>query len=235
MDMFMDKLAQKLTAQEMIKANTAADTEELYRLRYQITEYNECLDKLQKLIDDATAKLQEFQGGRGETDGQSDELAQKVSAALRQSMAELKAHIDMELTTNLDAKLSAQLDELGKRMGDANAPFAEALKNVEKVLDEKLGQIDSQAGGKEEEQLTEKLASIDESIHKECVKVYRNVQAVVMEESEKQKETAAALSAKMEKSTKKTGAVLKVSVAALVVSLAGLALQILNILHILPF
>ena len=29
MDMFMDKLAQKLNAQEIIKANTAADTEEL--------------------------------------------------------------------------------------------------------------------------------------------------------------------------------------------------------------
>ena len=36
MDMFMDKLAQKLTAQEIIKANTAAETEELNRLRDQI-------------------------------------------------------------------------------------------------------------------------------------------------------------------------------------------------------
>ena len=33
MDTFMDKLAQKLTAQEMIKANMAADAEEMNRLK----------------------------------------------------------------------------------------------------------------------------------------------------------------------------------------------------------
>ena len=38
MDMFMDKLAQKLTAQEIIKANTAADVEELNKLKNQIAE-----------------------------------------------------------------------------------------------------------------------------------------------------------------------------------------------------
>ena len=48
MDMFMDKLAQKLTAQEIIKANTAADIEELNKLKNQIAEYNECLARLQK-------------------------------------------------------------------------------------------------------------------------------------------------------------------------------------------
>ena len=57
MDMFMDKLAQKLTAQEIIKANTAADVEELNKLKNQIAEYNECLAKLQKLIDYGAGKL----------------------------------------------------------------------------------------------------------------------------------------------------------------------------------
>ena len=61
MDMFMDKLAQKLTAQEMIKANTAADTEELNRLKSRVAAYNECLEKLQKLIDEG---LQFFQIGQ---------------------------------------------------------------------------------------------------------------------------------------------------------------------------
>ena len=44
MDMFMDKLAQKLTAQEIIKANTAADTEELNKLKGQVKDYSACLD-----------------------------------------------------------------------------------------------------------------------------------------------------------------------------------------------
>ena len=59
MDMFMDKLAQKLTAQEIIKANTAADVEELNRLKNQIAEYNECVTRLQKLIDDGFGKVAE--------------------------------------------------------------------------------------------------------------------------------------------------------------------------------
>ena len=35
MDTFMDKLAQKLNAQEMIKANSAADAEEMDQLKNQ--------------------------------------------------------------------------------------------------------------------------------------------------------------------------------------------------------
>ncbi len=38
MDTFMDKLAQRLTAQEMIRANTAAEVEELNGLRNQVRE-----------------------------------------------------------------------------------------------------------------------------------------------------------------------------------------------------
>lgn len=36
MDTFMDKLAQKLNAQEMIKANSAADAEEMDQLKSQL-------------------------------------------------------------------------------------------------------------------------------------------------------------------------------------------------------
>ena len=57
MDMFMDRLPQKLTAQDIIKANTAADTEELKNLRNQIAVYNECLERLQRLIREGEARL----------------------------------------------------------------------------------------------------------------------------------------------------------------------------------
>ena len=42
MDTFMDKLAQKLNAQEMIKANSAADAEEMDQLKSQLREWLEC-------------------------------------------------------------------------------------------------------------------------------------------------------------------------------------------------
>ena len=46
MDTFMDKLAQKLNAQEMIKANSAADAEEMNQLKNQLREYDECLAQI---------------------------------------------------------------------------------------------------------------------------------------------------------------------------------------------
>lgn len=47
MDTFMDKLAQKLTAQEMIKANAAADAAELSRMREQTAEYEKLFAEMQ--------------------------------------------------------------------------------------------------------------------------------------------------------------------------------------------
>lgn len=49
MDSFMDKIAQKFTAQDMIKANTAAEEKEMERLRKQVAEYDERLNELRRL------------------------------------------------------------------------------------------------------------------------------------------------------------------------------------------
>ena len=48
MDTFMDKLAQKLNAQEMIKANSAADAAELSRIREQNAEYDALIQKIKE-------------------------------------------------------------------------------------------------------------------------------------------------------------------------------------------
>ena len=61
MDTFMDKLAQKLTAQEMIRANSAAETEEMEQLREQVKEYKECLDRLEQLLEGNLEKMQSVQ------------------------------------------------------------------------------------------------------------------------------------------------------------------------------
>ena len=50
MDTFIDKLGQKLTAQEMIRANSAADAAELSYLREQMAEYEDILKEIQEEI-----------------------------------------------------------------------------------------------------------------------------------------------------------------------------------------
>lgn len=49
MDSFMDKITQRFTAQDMIKANTAAEEKEMERLRKQVAEYDERLNELRRL------------------------------------------------------------------------------------------------------------------------------------------------------------------------------------------
>ena len=49
MDTFIDKLAHKLTAQEMIKANSAADAAELQRTKSQLAKYEELLNQLREV------------------------------------------------------------------------------------------------------------------------------------------------------------------------------------------
>ncbi len=274
MDMFMDKLAQKLNAQEIIRANTAADTEELNRLKNQVAEYNECLKRLRSLIDEGTEKLRGAQTGgesverlvaesleklqsvRQDNTG-LEELGKKLEelgTKLEGRLAELESRMDRqpgELAGKLDelgGKIDRQPEELGKKLSVlegkiAGQPeeFGRRLLELEKRL------VQSGGSGRElreslerlEQNVTERLdgttAAVDESIHKECVKVYRNVQAVVMEESEKQAKSVGSAMEEVGATGKKLGTILGISVVALIISLTGVVIQVLNLLHIIDF
>ena len=219
MDMFMDKLAQKLTAQEIIRANTSADTEELNRLRNQIAEYNECLTKLQRLIDEGSEKFQAIQMSGAALDGSMKDDIEKVSTSLQQDMSEIMERLG-GVNKSVEESLSA-----------SNEPVLAALTGLEAKLQELDGKLEEKAG----ETLPERQDDIEESVHKECVKVYRNVQAVVLAESEKQKEAIASSVSGTSNVGKKVSTVLKVSVAALIFSVLSIALQMLNMLGLLPF
>ncbi len=274
MDMFMDKLAQKLNAQEIIRANTAADTEELNRLKNQVAEYNECLKRLRSLIDEGTEKLRGAQTGgesverlvaesleklqsvRQDNTG-LEELGKKLEelgTKLEGRLAELESRMDRqpgELAGKLDelgGKIDRQPEELGKKLSVlegkiAGQPeeFGRRLLELEKRLVQSGGSSRELRASLErlEQNVTERLdgttAAVDESIHKECVKVYRNVQAVVMEESEKQAKTVGSAMEEVGATGKKLGTILGISVVALIISLTGVVIQVLNLLHIIDF
>ena len=73
----------------------------------------------------------------------------------------------------------------------------------------------------------EKLDGVEENVHKECVKVYRNVQAVLVEESGKQTENLNELKGAVASLKGRTGAVLGISAAALILSMGAVLLQLL--------
>lgn len=224
MDMFMDKLAQKLNAQEIIKANTAADTEELNRLKNQVAQYNECLDKLRKLIDESTEEMK----------GASQESAAGIGRLLEESLAKIR-EIRQESTDAADDKVNGLADSVNTHFDSLNGQLDAVnlnLDNVTNAVSEIRDQMASAQENKKDDGLEERFASVEENVHKECVKVYRNVQAVVFEESGKQAKALEEITAKVNSFNGKLGAVLGISIAALVFALAGTVLQVLNALGI---
>lgn len=222
--MFMDKLAQKLNAQEIIKANTAADTEELNRLKNQVAQYNECLDKLRKLIDESTEEMK----------GASQESAAGIGRLLEESLAKIR-EIRQESTDAADDKVNGLAESVNTHFDSLNGQLDAVnlnLDNVTNAVSEIRDQMASAQENKKDDGLEERFASVEENVHKECVKVYRNVQAVVVEESGKQAKALEEITEKVNSFNGKLGAVLGISIAALVFALAGTALQVLNALGI---
>ena len=189
MDTFIDKLAHKLTAQEMIKANSAADAAELQRAKTQIAKYEELLRELREV-------------GRlnAESAKQVRELAAEGAARLDETQ-KVSVLID-ETIVKLQEFQNTQMD-----MESLEAKLVEVKESIQPMLDQ-----------------------LSEHVHKENVKVYRNVQAVVVDETAK---VAESVEKSIKRVSAKVSAVLTLSIVALLASVAGLVFQILVYLNIL--
>lgn len=126
MDTFMDKLAQKLNAQEMIKANSAADAEEMDQLKNQLREYDECLAQMQQVNKELKAISQEMERLMAETIvPEVTKLSEEGVAALQKMQQE-----NTEKLETLTQQYAAKLEELQQS--------TEALDELQKHVDEKL-------------------------------------------------------------------------------------------------
>lgn len=247
MDIFMDKLAQKINAQEIIKANTTAEIQELNGLRSRVAEYNECLDRLQKLVDENAAGLK---GASRETTAEIKRLVEESLAKIRAiqqdasgleklggQIGDMKAQVNSVngQLGNVDGQLGdmkVQVDSINGQLGSMSAQLGEAKGELVNKLEQLSVRLEEKPDENPGDGLEERFTAVEENVHKECVKVYRNVQAVVMEESGKQGEALAEMSEKLNAMKGRLGIVLGISVAALVFSLAGAVLQLLDLLGI---
>ncbi len=207
MDTILDKLSQKFTAQEIIKANTEADTKALERVQEQVQQYNNCLEEMKKV------------------NGQTQQTLSDVEKTLQTGLEKFKnAEIPTESITKLVEESLAQIKALQNESVDLQSildeKFAKQAEALQSVLEEKCG------GGNSE---------ITDFVHKECVKVYRNMQAVQIEENNKQTES---LTEEIAKATDKAKAAWGVAVATLVFSVlttAGAVFQLLVTLGVIRF
>ncbi len=206
MDNFIDKLAQKFNAQEMIKANSQAEARELEKLQQQVAEYERILQEIRKLNYKTSELSDHLYTGIGDN-------AEKISALREEEQRIVSSLRDItdEQTRGREAELEMREQERLEKEQDAQEEF------------EKLSGF-----------LDERLQSIEDFVHKENVKVYRNVQAVVVDEVKKSTE---AVSAQVEAAGKKThqkiNAVLAISIISMLAALAGVALNVLMLLGII--
>lgn len=203
MDNFMDKLAQKFNAQEVIKANSQAEAAEMKKLQLQVAEYEKILQEMRKL-NYKNSELSE------KIDGLVGENADKI-----QGLQEEETKLLSVLRNLTDEQTRMREEELARKE-------AERIEETKRTEEQK----------QQLTELEECFKQSNEFVHKENVKVYRNVQAVVVDELKNQTE---ALMKESRKLDKKVNAVLVLSVLAMFFSATGIVLQILSGLGILPF
>lgn len=163
MDNFIDKLAQKFIAGEVIKANSVAEERELKRLREQVAEYEQCLQEMKKL----------------------QMTNARTAAQLREMMEEQREGVK-KLTEESIRKLEQVKEEETKK----DKAYGDTLEVTQKTMEELMMSMKQQWENleKNHKEIEKWFQKADDYLHKENVKVYRNVQAVIVEETGKKSE-----------------------------------------------
>ncbi|WP_342758265.1 hypothetical protein [Kineothrix sedimenti] len=205
MDNFMDKIAQKLSSQEAIRANSAADAAQMEKLQAQVEEYDACMKEMRKLNLKNIENEQKIKELLGNSIEQLNKLFDENSLRLKM------------LTEECIAKIQAAKGEEEKK-----ADAEESLMEIKETAAANMAKLE------------ELFKESDDFVHKENVKVYRNVQAVVVEELEKQTKALMDSETKsVNENKKKDKSVLAIGIIILVVSLANMGLLIAHILGVL--
>ena len=210
MDNFIDKLAQKFIAGEVIRANTAAEERELKKLREQVAEYEKCLQEMRKIQMTNTQTAQQLHDLMVE----SSEGIQKL------------AKESLEKITNVQLESESQKAESNKVVENAAATVEQMETKVVEMQETVANLIASL--DKNQKEISDWFKQADDFLHKENVKVYRNVQAVIVEEVGNK---ADAITKAQEEVVKKFGKpILIFTILGFVAAAGSLVVQILSVM-----
>ncbi|MCR4696481.1 MAG: hypothetical protein K5654_04125 [Lachnospiraceae bacterium] len=128
MDNFTDRLAQRISAQDMIKANAQAEANEMRRLQEQVAQYeailqdmrklnyknSELTDKINALVDESITKVQgsHIEGEEGENQEVSKQLSQEIITAIDEALQNLDSTVGTALNESVNNTLMVPVDEM---------------------------------------------------------------------------------------------------------------------------
>lgn len=211
----MDKIAQKLNSQEIIKANAAADAAELENLEKQLTlfkeqmeKYDDCLQEMRKL------NLKNIESAQG-----VQNLADKANEKLGQTVGEVEAASVSRIKQTSDLSIAG----INQTLNESLAKIAEIKENSEQY--ERITENMSGISDKQEEL----FRHLEDFLHTDNVKIYRNVQAALVEELEKQ---TAELKETSEKAAGQNRILLPFMIITMIISIANLAVTIARIFNL---
>lgn len=215
MDNFIDRLAQKFTAGEVIRANAAAEERELRRLREQVAEYERCLQEMRKVQMTNTQTARNLHDLMVESTEGIRKLTQEGAAKIADIQLETEAQkAEAKKSVETAAYTMEKMEEKVVKMQETVAELTEALE-------------------KNQKEIAEWFKQADDFLHKENVKVYRNVQAVVVDEVAAKAENIMKSQEEAVKKSRKP--VLVFAVLGFLAAAASLTIQILDIMGMLAF
>ena len=212
MDNFIDRLAQKFIAGEVIRANSAAEEREMKKLREQVAEYERCLQEMRKIQLTNTQSAQNLHDMMVENAAGIRKLTQESLGKLANVQLEADAqNADAKKAVDAAATAMAKMEEQVLKMQETVASLSEDL-------------------NKNQAEMKECFEKADDFLHKENVKVYRNVQAVVVEEVGNKAQEI--IKASEEAASKASKPVLVFAVLGFIVAAASLVFQIFEYMGI---
>lgn len=226
MDNFMDKISQKLNSQDMIRANAAADAAEMENLenqvavfKEQIEKYDDCLQEMRKL------NLKNMESAQG-----VQNLAEQASEKLEKTVGEVESASVSRIQQTSDLSIAGIRQTSDASIAGINQAVAQSLAKIAEIKDnsdnDNLEKITEAVSGLLTRQ-DEAFKNLEDFLHTDNVKVYRNVQAAMIEELEKQTNE---LKEAQEKAAKGTKIILPFAIITMILSLANLGILAVRIL-----
>ncbi len=147
MDNFMDKLAQKYNAQEMIKANAQAEASEMQRLQEQVAAYegilqdmrklnyknSELTDRIYALVDESISKVQGIHKNDEEAGEVAASLSDEIMKALEDALSNLDTTVGTALNESVSGALMVPVDQMKQSTQEVSGSVATVRQIAEDV------------------------------------------------------------------------------------------------------
>ncbi|MCR4787339.1 MAG: hypothetical protein K5888_02015 [Lachnospiraceae bacterium] len=211
MDNFMERITNRFSANDIIRANLQADADELDGAKEQLAVFEDQMEK----VDTALSDLRQINLKNIET-------AQEISNMTKDSTERInKAFSDMQTESVSRIKETSDLSIAG-----INKTVEESLAKISEIQNDDIEKSVKDGINEIIEKLGEMRSQMEEASHIDHVKIYRNVQASFVEELSKQ-------ATEIKAETRKKGAIIPLLIITMIASLGSLAVTVLHILGIL--